>query len=276
MRLHWMALAAGAALVGGSAQAASVEIRQAVARVTVVPEDRDNISVEVTRPNPDLPLGIEVRGDRTIVDGGLGRKIRNCHGEGERASVSVRGVGKVGWDEMPQVVIRTPRAVSITTSGAVQGAIGRSSGLELHNSGCSNWTIADVAGDALIHESGAGSVRMGASEHLAVRLSGAANIHAVQAREGLDAQLSGAGDVRVDRVSGPMEARVSGVGHVKVADGAASTLDASVSGLGGVDFGGSAEVLRASISGMGSIRVKAVSGPVSKSVSGLGHVTVGE
>jgi hypothetical protein len=42
-----------------------------------------------------------------------------------------------------------------------------------------------------------------------------------------------------------------------------------------VDFGGDAQSLDASISGFGGIRVKAVSGPVTKSISGGGHVTVG-
>jgi hypothetical protein len=276
MRLHIAALAAGAALIGGTGEAASLEIRDAVARVTIVPEARSDIRVEVIRPNGDLPLSLETRGDRTVLDGGLAHRIRSCHGEGEKVRVSVRGVGQVGWDEMPEVVVHAPREVAIETNGAIQGVIGRSASLDLHNSGCSGWTIADVAGDAAIHESGAGSVRMGAAERLAIRVSGAANIHAVQARDGLDAQLSGAGGVRVDWVQGPVEARVSGVGRVKVADGRASTLRASVSGLGAVEFGGEADALDASISGLGSIRVKAVDGPISKSVSGGGHISIGE
>jgi len=73
-----------------------------------------------------------------------------------------------------------------------------------------------------------------------------------------------------------MDAQVSGVGGVHVADGRASTMRASVSGLGSVEFGGAADRLDASISGMGSIRVKEVTGPVSKSVSGIGRVEIGK
>jgi hypothetical protein len=45
--------------------------------------------------------------------------------------------------------------------------------------------------------------------------------------------------------------------------------------MGSVDFGGDAQSLDAQISGLGGIRVKSVSGQVTKSVSGGGHVTVG-
>jgi len=275
MRQQIVLLAAAAALSGGAAQAASVEIKDAVVRVTVIPEDRTDVGVEIIRPNAELPLSVRTFGDRTVIDGDLDHRIRNCDG-GERPRIAVRGVGRVGWDEMPQVVIRAPRNVVLSSNGAVFGAIGRSASLELHNSGCSNWTVADVAGPAEIHESGAGSIRMGASDRLDVQMSGAAQIHATRVRQGLDARLSGAGGVRVDTLSGSMDAQVSGVGGVRVADGRASSMRASVSGLGSVEFGGAADRLNASISGMGSIRVKEVTGPVSKSVSGIGRVEIGK
>ena len=48
--------------------------------------------------------------------------------------------------------------------------------LELHDSGCSAWVVGDIAGDATVHESGAGSLRMGGVGRFDVRLSGAADI----------------------------------------------------------------------------------------------------
>jgi len=275
MRFQMALLAAAATLSAGAANAASVEIRDAVARVTVVPQDRTDIKVEIIKAHPELPLAVSVTGDRTLIDGDLRRRIRDCDGMDNRARVTVRGVGKVAYDQLPQIVIYTPRAVDVSAGGAVQGAIGRSASLKLRNSGCASWTIADVAGEASIHQSGAGAVRMGASDHLDVHLSGAAHIRATRVRQGLDAQLSGAGGVKVDQVSGPVEARVSGVGQIEVADGRASTMRASVSGIGQVEFGGSADDLHASISGLGSIRVKEVTGSVTKSVSGGGRVSVG-
>jgi hypothetical protein len=276
MKIQAVLLAATAALAAGSAQAASVEIRDAVARVTVVPEDRADIKVDVIRPNARLPLRISTMGDRTIVDGDLDHRIRNCNGFGEKAHVKVRDVGEVTYPDMPQVVVHTPKSVVISTSGAVQGAIGRSGDLELHNSGCSAWTIADVAGEAEIHESGAGSIHMGQSDRLSVQLSGAANIHATRVRRALDARLSGAGNIRVDDLQGQLGAQVSGVGQVHVAQGQASLVKASVSGIGSVAFDGVAQDLDASISGLGSVRVNEVKGSVSKSVSGGGSIQIGQ
>jgi hypothetical protein len=258
MKLTIALAAAAAALSAGAAQAASVEIRDAVLRVTVVPEDRADIKVEVVKPHPELPLSVRNEGGRVVIDGDLRRRIRDCNAMSSRPSVKVRDVGRVDYEAMPQV-----------------GAIGRSGSLSLSNSGCSAWTIADVAGEAEIHESGAGSIRMGASDRLELHLSGAANVHATRVKSGMDARLSGAGNVRVAEVNGDMEARVSGVGKIDVRDGRARLIRASVSGIGSVDYGGAAQDLDASISGLGGVHVDHVTGSVRKSVSGGGRVSIG-
>jgi len=276
MRLAVAFLASAMAMTGAASAAAapSVELRDVVARLTVIPEDRVDIKVEQLATNPKLPLTVTTEGGRTVIDGGLRHRIRDCHIGRPQRSAFVRGVGRVAEPSMPNIAIRAPREVVVTSSGAVIGSVGRSGSLLLRDSGCSAWTLADVAGAATIHESGAGSVRLGSVGRLDVELSGAAKVHAVRAREGLDAALSGAGDVEVDDVSGPLQARVSGIGKVKVANGRASSVRASVSGVGGVEFGGVADTLDASISGLGSVRVKNVTGAVSKSISGAGHVTI--
>lgn len=274
MRFDIALFAAAAALCAGGAQAASVDIRDAVARVTVVPEDRSDVKVEVVSPHPKLPLTVRTNGDMTVIDGGLRHQIRGCNGTGENTRIRVRDLGEIRYADMPQVVIHTPRAVSVIANGAVQGAVGRAASLELSDSGCSAWTIADVAGPATLRSSGAGWVRMGQSERLDIQLSGAANIHATRVRDALHARLSGAGNVRVDEVGREMDAQVSGVGRIAVADGQATVVRASVSGVGGVTFGGVASSLDASVSGMGNVQVKEVTGPVIKSVSGIGHVSV--
>lgn len=275
MRLPIAAIAATVLLTGGAAQAASIEIKDALVRVTVIPEDRADVRVDVVRPNAELPLTVRAFGDRTVIDGGLARRLRGCNGLGEKRSIRVRGVGAVRWDEIPQVVIHAPRAVALSASGVVSGVIGRAASLDLRNSGCSQWTIADVTGDAALRESGAGSVRMGASSRLDLHLSGASRVHAARVRQRLDARLSGAGGVQIDEASGVIDARVSGVGQVKVAGGRVSKLSASVSGVGGVEFDGVAESLDASISGLGGVRVREVTGPITKSVTGGGSVRVG-
>src|SRR5437868_5820972 len=136
MALKIALLAAAAALTAGTASAAVIDIRDAVVRVTVIPEARNDVAVEIVRPNGQLPLSVSTLGDRTIIDGGLHHDIRDCSRDGPNARVKVRGVGTVSWDEMPQIVIRAPRAVAIQSNGAAYGAIGRSGSLELRNSGC--------------------------------------------------------------------------------------------------------------------------------------------
>lgn len=277
MRLA-IAVAASVAVLtaaGAAAAAPSVEIRDAVVRVTVIPENRADVKVEMLTTNARLPLEVRTSGSQTVISGGLAHRIYDCHTRGEAPTAWVRGVGAVDFKDMPQVVIRTPRAVAVEAGGAVYGSIGRAASLELENSGCSAWTVADAAGEATVRESGAGSVRMGSAVKLDVRLSGAGSIHATEIHQGMDATVSGAGGVTVDDLAGGLQAHLSGVGHIKVAKGHVGAIHASISGVGGVDVGGEADSLDASISGFGGIRVKSVTGPVTKSVSGGGHVTIG-
>lgn len=275
MRLQTALLAAAAALSAGAAQAASVEIKDAVARVTVVPEDRSDIRVEVIRANDKLPLQVRSLGDRTIVDGDLDRKIRNCRGSGERASVDVRGAGSFSYDEMPQVVIRTPRDVKVDAGGAVFGAVGRSATLDLDNAGCGDWTVANVQGVAKISQAGSGDTRMGSSGELRVRVAGSGDVAAAEVKGGLDISIAGSGSASVRSITGPLEVSIAGSGDVVIGGGRATTMKVSVAGSGDVDFRGTADSLRARIAGSGDVHANEVTGEVSKTIMGSGSVNVG-
>lgn len=275
MRLRTVLLAASALFAATAAQAASVEIKDAVARVTIIPEARNDISVEVTRPNPRLPLAVLTLGDRMIIDGNLDRKIRNCHGAGDRLSVVVRGVGEVEWADMPQVVIRTPRDVKIEAGGAITGTIGRSSQLSLGNSGCGDWTIANVDGEAKVSQAGSGDTRMGSAGALKVRIAGSGDVSASDVKNGLEVSIAGSGSSAVRSVKGPLSVSIAGSGDVTVGGGQVSEMKVSVAGSGNVDFRGSADTLRARIAGSGDVHASAVKGEVTKVVMGSGEVRVG-
>lgn len=275
MRLQTILLAAVAALSAGAAQAASIEVKDAVARVTVVPEDRSDIKVEIIAPNAKLPLSVRTLAGRTIVDGDLDRKIRNCRGSGDRASVEVRDVGNISYAEMPQVVIHTPRDVQVETGGAVFGAVGRSASLDLGNSGCGDWTIANVAGEAKISQAGSGDTRMGSAGSLKVRVAGSGDVAAADVKGGLDISIAGSGSAHVRSASGPLEISVAGSGDVDIGGGRASTMKVSIAGSGDVDFGGSADSLKARIAGSGDIHAGEVKGEVSKTIMGSGSVRIG-
>ena len=274
-RLPLTVLAAAALSIGGLAQAATVELRNSVARVTVIPETRSDIKVEIVRANPSLPLIVRTQGDRTLVDGKLDRRIRSCRGEGDRSSVDVRRVGAIGWSEMPQVVIRTPRDAKIEASGAVFGAVGRSGSFSLINAGCGDWAVANVEGEARVSQAGSGDTRFGSVGSLRMRVAGSGDVAATVVQSGLDIRIAGSGSGNVGSASGPMDIGVAGSGGVSINGGRATQMKISVAGSGDVRFAGSADTLKARITGSGDIRVGTVKGEVSKAIMGSGSIRIG-
>lgn len=276
MRFSLMLPAAVAACaVAGAANAASVEIKDAVARVTVVPENRADVKVEFLTTNPRLPLQVRSFGGRTIVDGDLGRRIRNCRGSGQNVRVEVRGVGEIPWRDMPQVVIRTPRDAQVEAGGAVFGSVGRSDALQLGNAGCGDWTVANVEGRLKLSQAGSGNTRTGAAGEARIRVAGSGDVWTAEIRGPLDVDIAGSGNVSVASLSGPLEVKVAGSGDVKVAGGHATTMSVAIAGSGDVDFGGVADSLKARIAGSGDVRAREVRGPISKAIMGSGGVIVG-
>lgn len=276
MRLSISLFAAAAAtLVAGAAQAASVEIEDAVLRVTVIPENRTDTRVEWVKTHPKLPMQVRTSQGRTVIDGETGRQIRGCRGAGDRTVVHVRGVGDIAYADMPQVVIRTPRDVSLEAEGAVFGAIGRSGSVDLTNAGCGDWTIANTEGRLKVSQAGSGNTRAGAAGSARLRIAGSGDVAAAEIRGGLDVNIAGSGDVAVASVSGPLEVSVAGSGDVTVAGGRATTMSVSVAGSGDIDFDGVADSLKARIAGSGDVHVKQVRGEVSKTVMGSGNINIG-
>lgn len=268
--------AAAAALGAAGAQAATLEIKDAVARVVVVPEARSDIKVEVTRPNPKLPIMMRTQGDRVILDGDLGHnRIHNCRGAGETSVVEVRGLGGVGWNEMPQVVIHTPRDVKVDAGGAVFGSVGRASSVDLGNSGCGDWTLANVEGTVKVSQAGSGDTRMGSAGSAKFRLAGSGDVATAAINGPLDITIAGSGSARVKSISGPLTISIAGSGNVDVEGGRATEMKVTVAGSGDVDFHGSADSLKARIAGSGDIRAAEVKGEVSKTILGSGSVKVG-
>jgi hypothetical protein len=271
-------LAAGAAALfaAGAASAASVEVKDAVARVTVIPENRSDIKVEIVQANPRLPIEVRTFAGQTIVDGGLRRRIRDCHGHGDNISVRVRDLGDVAWREMPQIVIHTPRDVDVDAGGAVWGSVGRSASVRLGNAGCGDWTVANVEGAMRISQAGSGDTHAGSAGSAKVRVAGSGDTVVGDVKGALDVDIAGSGDVNVASIAGSMEVHIAGSGDVKVAAGHATTMGVFVAGSGNVNFGGTAETLRARIAGSGDVRARQVTGSVSKTVMGSGGVTIGD
>ena len=243
----------------------------------MIPEDRADVKVEMLTTNAALPLEVRTEGGADGHRRRPGHRINDCHTRGDHpARLGPRRRRDPLREHAPDGDPHAQGGRSSQPDGAVYGAVGRAASLDLDNSGCSAWTVADVAGDATLRESGAGSVRMGSAGRLELRLSGAGSVHATQVRQGLDADLSGAGSVNIDDLSGPMDGprlrRRARQGRRRAMPAPCTPRSPA---WARVEFGGDAQSLDASISGFGGIRVKAVSGQVTKSVSGGGHVTVG-
>jgi len=272
-----IALLMAATLVAGaatSAQAASVEVKDAVARVTVIPENRADIKVEIILANPRLPLEVRTSAGRTIVDGRQ-YHIRDCRGSGDNIRVVVRDVGDVAWKDMPQIVIRTPRDVDIDAGGAVWGTVGRSASLKLGNAGCGDWTVANVEGAMQISQAGSGDTRTGSAGAAKLRSAGSGDTVVGDIHGPLDVDIAGSGDVTAASIAGALDVHIMGSGDVKIAGGHATTMSVGVAGSGDVDFRGVAETLKARVAGSGDIRARQVTGQVSKTIMGSGSITVG-
>jgi hypothetical protein len=280
MRTRLMVGAAGAALIllGATASVAAptLLVTHAVARVTIVPEDRSDIAVTVMRTNPKFPLNISRAGDQVTVDGGLGWRGANCETFFGHLQVGVFGVGSVSYDDMPQIVVHTPRQVVVHAGGAVFGTVGRGDGVELANSGCGDWTLANQSGPLTAYLSGSGDLRAGEVSAADLHISGSSDVYLKSAQGGLAAAVSGSGDVDADQVDGPLRTHVTGSGDVKVKGGAVTQMQVAVAGSGDVRFGGVAQSLDASVAGSGDVSVAKVSGPVVKHIAGSGDVTVGQ
>lgn len=278
------AAAVFAALAAASTAAAQeVRIRDAVARVAVIPEDRADIAVEIEPGSADLPrLRVTRQGAQVRIDGELGRNpIRDCtpgSGDGrpgEGASVQVRGRGSVNVAEAPLVVIRTPRDVDVSASGAVFGSVGRGArSIELANGGCGVWELANTEGALRLALGGSGAIRAGTSATLDTSVGGSGDVLAGATRN-LRAAVGGSGRIVVARVDGPADLAIGGSGAIAVRAGVLPNLKVAIGGSGDATVDGQVGDLDVAIAGSGDVRVAAVTGRTKRAVIGSGQLIVG-
>jgi hypothetical protein len=276
--MKFQAISAMAALTlaaAGAANAAGVEIRNAAVRVTVIPEARSDIGVSVVKANPKLGFRMSRIGDKVIIDGGLGFRSPDCTHVFGRRGVHVWGIGFVPYDDLPQIVVRTPLDSKVSAGGAVYGVVDRAASLELSNGGCGDWSVANVAGPLTIRMAGSGDVRAGDAGTANVRIAGSSDVFLRNVRNGLDSASSGSGNLHAETVAGALHVRVAGSGDVMVPAGQVTDMGVAVAGSGDIRFGGAAQNLDATIVGSGDVSVGRVTGHVSKRVAGSGSVTVG-
>jgi len=280
------------------AQTPGFHIDHAAARVVVIPEARNTLSVSVSRGDPRLPpLSVRQDGGVIVVDGGLNWRSLTCsggYGAVDTRRVKISGVGWVDIRALPVITVHAPRAVAISTGGAVWGEVGASDALSLDVGGCGDWRVAAVRGKLRGHIAGSGDIQgdaVGAVD-LSIAGSGDVTLHSVAGPAevevagsgdahlgvvagGLETRLAGSGDLFADQVNGAIKAQLSGSSDVKIYGGHAPQLAVQVSGSGDFLFNGVAGSVSAAVSGSGDVHVAQADGSVSKSVSGSGDITIG-
>jgi hypothetical protein len=271
-----LALMFGAAYASAAAAAPSAEIREAAARVTVLPEARTDIDVVLIKANARLPIWISKVGDKVVIHGDVGHMITNCAGGWTgKPTVNVWMRGRFAYDDLPRLLIRTPLDVRVSAGDAVFGAIGHARNVDLGNHGCGDWTVADVDGLMHLGVAGSGDVRTGSAGTATIGIAGSGDVATRTVRDGLGANIAGSGSLTAAAVNGSMSVHVAGSGDVKVRAGQVTKMSVSVGGSGDVRFGGVAGSLEANVAGSGDVSVAHVTGPVIKHVAGSGDVDVG-
>lgn len=268
-----------------------IEISHAVARVAVIVEDRTDVAVEVEQGASGLPpIQVSRVGNEVRIDGGLRRRgflnrsdsIRDCRSSpenaarpGDGASVEVRDHGRINVADAPLIVIRTPRHVNLSASGAVFGSVGRgAAAVDLGVAGCGKWNVANTEGPVSVSIGGSGDVRAGTSTALDISIGGSGSVTA-GATQALEIAIGGSGDVAVARVDGPLEVAIAGSGDVVIRDGTSPDVSVSIAGSGDVNFGGVARDVDVSIAGGGDVNITRATGTVSRSIVGSGDIRIG-
>lgn len=268
-----------------------VEIRHAVARVAVIVEDRTDVAVEVEQGSSGLPaIQVSRIGNEVRIDGGLRRRgflnrsdsIRECRSgpdnaarPGDGASVEVRDHGRINIPDAPLIVIRTPRNVNVSASGAVFGSVGRgAASVELGSSGCGYWNVANTDGPVSLSIGGSGDIRAGSSTSLDISIGGSGSVTAGATRD-LEIAIGGSGDVAVARIDGPLDVAIGGSGDVLVRGGTSPDVSVSIAGSGDVSFAGVAGDVDVSIAGGGDVTIARATGSVSRSIVGSGDIRIG-
>lgn len=273
-----LAVLAAAVAAAGVAQAEpSVKIKDAVARVVIIPENRPDIKVEFLTTNASLPLTVRNEGDKVVIDGDLRMsRINGCNNRNGKTSVRVRGVGDVAYENIPQVAIRTPMDVRVGAGGAVFGDIGRSDSVELGNAGCGNWTVANTKGKLEVSQAGSGDTRTGSASSAEISIAGSGDVSTQAIAGDLEANIAGSGDVSAASIGGKLEGNIAGSGDITVAGGRSRAVEVSVMGSGDVTFKGEADQVEVSVMGSGDVRIAKVNGPIKKHVAGSGDVIIGQ
>lgn len=260
-------------------RSSEVEIVNAAARLTVIPEDRADIAVQIT-PGARLPTPtVRLVAGRVVIDGDLDRRIEGCDtslgvvGRARSTTVRISAVGRLHLEDLPAITLRVPARVDLNASGAVFAEIGESAGGRVRLRGCGDSRMGAASNDLDITLAGSGSLEAGAVHGaLVARLSGSGDVTVASARAA-DVQIDGSGELAVGDISGVVVALLNGSGDIDL--GSVGDARLSLRGSGELTAGAVNGALTANLNGSGDVEVASVNGgEVSLTLDGSGEVAV--
>lgn len=268
-----------------------IRIRYAAAIISVIPEDRQDFSVEIDNPGHTPMPSISVVEGRVVVDGQLRGRIHDCRDNG----ADLRGYTFVTYEQMPRITVRAPRRLSIDVGGAGRTEIGATETLDLDFSGCGSASLGDVAGELNVDLAGSGEVRAAAASGLNAAVAGNGTLEAGPLTNRADIDIAGSGSVALNNLNGALDVSGAGSGSTEVRGGAVTTadielagsgdvtirapvqrLDVSIVGSGSVEVEGEVGEINAEIAGSGNVNARSVTGAINRQVWGSGEVNVGQ
>lgn len=238
------------------------------AHVTITPEDRQDVSIEITNPG-HVPMPTIARdGDDIVVDGHLANRV-DCDDAG---GADVRGYSRVALADLPQIVVHAPRTLHVDFDGAGLAEVGPSQALHLEVSGCGGATAADVAQELEVDVRGSGRVQAGAAHNLNADVMGSGGLTTGAIADGADVSVFGSGSVTVASVTGTLKSSSHGSGDVTVSAGTITNAEFDLFGSGGADVAAPIQRMKVSIHGSGDVNVTGAVGDVDASIFGSGGV----
>lgn len=280
------------AMTAAAFAGSSLRLRDVAARVTVIPEDRQDFEVQIDNSAGRAPMPtVTVTDGRVVVDGHLRGRIDDCRSDG---GADLEDYGELTAEQLPLITIRAPRALDIDINGAGTTEIGATQSLSLDLSGCSSAILADVAAELDVDLAGSGSVRAGAARSINVDLAGSGDMIVGAVAEAAEIDVAGSGTITIASLSGDLNADAAGSGTIQVQGGEVRTaeidlagsadvniaapvrtLNVSIVGSGSVDVTNTVGDLEADVAGSGDVSVQAVTGSVHRQIYGSGEVRVG-
>lgn len=246
-----------------------LSIRHTVARVMITAEERSDFLVEIENPGGAPMPTVSTEDGRVLIDGHLRGRIADCT---EGGGADLRGYDAVTSDTMPRIVIRAPRTLDVSVSGANVTEIGAAEAVEVSHSGCGITNVGDVAGELNVDLAGSGAVRAGAAQSLNADVAGSGELSVGAVSEGANIDLAGSGTANIASLTGALNADGAGSGVLVVQGGAVTDADVDLAGSGDITISAPVQRLRASIIGSGDVSVEGEVGDIDAEIAGSGNV----